>query len=47
MGCSDVVSDYNDSTKRRIPIEYLRTNVNYVAVTYQGDLLDREDVGSG
>ena len=47
MGWSDVVSDYDDSTKRRILIEYSRAKVNYVAVAYYHDLLNREDAGSG
>ena len=46
-GWSEVVSDYDDLTKRRIPIKYSGEKVDYVAaVSYDNNLLDREDVGS-
>ena len=41
-----MVSDYDDSIERRTPIEYSRAKVNY-NVTYYGDLLNRDTVGSG
>ena len=42
-----MVSDYDDLTKRRIPIKYSGEKVDYVAaVSYDNNLLDREDVGS-
>ena len=41
-----MVSDYDDLIKRRTPIKYLRAKVKY-NVTYYGDLLNRDTVGSG